>query len=149
LNYIYQKANALIQIKDQASDNISSTLRWLSKKPREQGMSYTGYVINGFRFHTKDVKNARQNSGVLVEATTICRASARDNSHAIAKVSYYGVLKEIILLDYHEFYLPLFRCDWANIINGIKVDGGFTLVNLHEGQNQFEKDPFILASQAK
>ncbi|KAL5776265.1 hypothetical protein ACOSP7_009191 [Xanthoceras sorbifolium] len=41
------------------------------------------------------------------------------------------------------------KCDWANIVNGLKVDDGFVLVNLHEGQSQFEKDPFILASQAK
>jgi hypothetical protein len=42
-----------------------------------------------------------------------------------------------------------FYCDWENIGNGVKVEDGFTLVNLHQGQRQLEKEPFILASQAK
>ena len=53
------------------------------------------------------------------------------------------------MLDYYIFKIPLFHCDWANINNGVKVEDGFTMVNLHEGQSQFERDPFILAIQAK
>lgn len=120
----------------------------MAKGPRDQALSYTGFIINNTRFRTKDTERGRQNSGVLIEADTICRASARDNSHVIGKVSYYGVLRDIIVLDYHMFHIPIFKCDWANIVNGVKVDDGVTLVNLHGGR-QFEKDPFILASQAK
>lgn len=47
------------------------------------------------------------------------------------------------------FRIPIFKCDWANSRTGVKVEDGFTLVNLHQGQNQFEKDPFIQESQAK
>ncbi|XP_022893856.1 uncharacterized protein LOC111408317 [Olea europaea var. sylvestris] len=94
-------------------------------------------------------ENSRQNSGILVEATTICRSSAKDNAHVVDKVLYYGVLRDIIVLDYNTFHIPIFWCDWANIVNGIKKEDGFTLVNLHQGQGQFENDPFILASQAK
>ena len=128
--------------------NVSNILKWLSRGPRVQSMSYSGFVINGLRFHTKDAEKSRQNSGVSLEATTICRASAKDNTQVIGQVTYYGVLREIIVLDYHTFQLPIFRCDWANIVNGVRDDDGFILVNLHEGQSQFEKDPFILASQA-
>ena len=53
-----------------------------------------------------------------------------------------------MLLDYYTFRIPVFYCDWASK-TGVKVDEGFTLVNLHQGQQQFKKDPFILASQAK
>ncbi|XP_073304106.1 uncharacterized protein [Primulina huaijiensis] len=45
-----------------------------------------------------------------------------------------------------ELYL---QCDWANHETGIKMEDGFTLVNLHQGLRTFEGDPFILASQAK
>ncbi|KAK9183250.1 hypothetical protein WN944_026400 [Citrus x changshan-huyou] len=128
--------------------NVSNILKWLSRGPRVQSMSYSGFVINGLRFHTKDAEKSRQNNGVSLEATTICRASAKDNAQVIGKVTYYGVLREIIVLDYHTFQLPIFRYDWANIVNCVRDDDGFTLVNLHEGQSQFEKDPFILASQA-
>ncbi|TYK20621.1 uncharacterized protein E5676_scaffold2198G00020 [Cucumis melo var. makuwa] len=64
-------------------------------------------------------------------------------------VSYYGVLQEIILLDYYVYQLPIFKCDWANVRNGVKVEEGFTLVNLHQSQSKFVREPFILASQAK
>lgn len=80
---------------------------------------------------------------------TVCRSSARDTSQVVGKVSYFGAIKDIILLDYYMFSIPIFKCDWANIGIGVKVDDGFTLVNLHQGQSQFEKDPFIRASQAK
>ncbi|PON80465.1 hypothetical protein PanWU01x14_000210, partial [Parasponia andersonii] len=33
--------------------------------------------------------------------------------------------------------------------NGVRVEDSLALVNLHQSQNQFERDPFILASQAK
>ncbi|VVA32223.1 PREDICTED: transposon CACTA En/Spm [Prunus dulcis] len=112
-------------------------------------VSYSGFVINGLRFHTKEFEKSRQDSGVSLEATTICISSAKDNTPVTGKVAYYGVLKEVIVLSYHEFYIALVKCDWASIVNGIKLDNGFTLVNLHEGQSQFERDPFILASQAK
>ncbi|XP_059638709.1 uncharacterized protein LOC132280982 [Cornus florida] len=129
--------------------NVSSMLRWLARGPREEVISYTGYIVNGQRFHTKDVERSTQNSGVTIEAETICRSSARDTNQVVQKISYYGVLKEIILLDYRTFKVLLFHCDWANIRNGIKVEEGLTLVNLQEGQSQFARDPFILASQAK
>ena len=112
-------------------------------------MSFSGYVINGLRFHTKEAEKSRQDSGVSLEANTICRASARDPTQVVGKVTYYGVLRDILVLDYNTFQVPIFKCDWANIVNGVKVDEGFTLVNLHEGQSQFGNDPFILASQAK
>ncbi|XP_021819878.1 uncharacterized protein LOC110761654 [Prunus avium] len=129
--------------------NVSNTLKWLAREPSRYGISYSGFIINGLRFHTKESEKSRQNSGVSLEATTICVSSARDHTPVTGKVAYYGVLREVIVLSYHEFYIALFKCDWASIVNGIKLDDGFTLVNLHEGQSQFERDPFILASQAK
>ncbi|XP_022889359.1 uncharacterized protein LOC111404854 [Olea europaea var. sylvestris] len=113
-------------------DNVSNTL-WLARGPRCQSMSYSSFVRNGFRFHTKDAENFRQNSGILVEATTICRSSAKYTAHVVGKVLYYGVLRDIIVLDYNTFHIPIFWCDWANIVNGIKKEDGFTLVNLYQG----------------
>ena len=124
-------------------------LKWLANGPRRHAMSYTGYIINGKRFHISDVDKATQNSGVSLEATTICRSSTRDMSQQLSMVTYYGVLKAIILVDYYTFQVPLFKCDWASVSNGIKIEDGFTLVNLHQGISQHSKDPFILASQAK
>ncbi|KAL5843834.1 hypothetical protein ACOSQ4_009792 [Xanthoceras sorbifolium] len=64
------------------------------------------------------------------------------------KLFYYGVLREIILLDFSTFRVPLFKCDWVSCGSDVRVEDGFTLVNLHPRVNKFGRDPFILASQA-
>ena len=75
----------------------------------------------------------------------MCRASAKDTSQ-VADLVYYGRVIDIILLDYNVFYVPLFRCQWAVRGNGVKVEDGFTLVNLNQSQISFMRDPYILAS---
>lgn len=122
-------------------------LYWLAFGPRSNAMSYNGYIINGQRFRTKRSEKSRQNSGVSIEAEP-CR-SAEDSNEVLGNVFYYGILQDIILLDYHTFRVPLFKCDWAHISNDVKREDGFILVNLRDGQSMFKKDPFILASQAK
>ncbi|XP_042407063.1 uncharacterized protein LOC121996952 [Zingiber officinale] len=107
-------------------DNSSDRIQWLAHGPRKHVISYTGYIINGHRFHTIDVGRSTQDSGVSVEADTIWQSSSTD-SHTVGRQS----------------------CDWANPGTGIKMDDDFTLVNLHQGLRTFENDPFILASQAK
>ncbi|RID50398.1 hypothetical protein BRARA_H01129 [Brassica rapa] len=124
------------------------TLKWLAYGPRSIARSYTGYIVNGLRFHTNLVHRLSQNSGVYYEATTMCRSSARDTSQVVDVVSYYGRVVDIILLDYNAFYVPIFRCQWAVKGNGVKVEDGFTLVNFNHSHISFAKDPFILASQA-
>ena len=79
----------------------------------------------------------------------MCRSSAKDTSHVVDLVAYYGRIIDIILLDYNVFYVPLFRCQWAVRGNGVKVEDGFTLVNLNQNQVSFLRDPYIIASQAK
>ena len=79
----------------------------------------------------------------------MCRSSGRDMNQVADIVLYYGVIQEIILLDYHMFQVPLFKCKWANKHNGVKEEDGFTLVNLHVNQLAYLQDPYILPSQAK
>ncbi|XP_010424574.1 PREDICTED: uncharacterized protein LOC104709702 [Camelina sativa] len=75
------------------------------------------------------VDRQTQNSGVFYEAIAMCRSSAKDTAHVADWVSYYRT--------------------WAVRGNGVKVEDGFTLVNLNQSQVSFLKDPYILASQAK
>jgi len=79
----------------------------------------------------------------------MCRASAKDTSQVVDLVTYYGRVIDIILLDYNVFSILLFRCQLVVRGNGVKVEDGFTLVNLNQSQVFFMKDLFILASQAK
>lgn len=127
----------------------SLKLRWLAFEPRHTAHSHKGFVINGHRFHTKDVKRKTQNSGVTYEAFSMCRSTARDTRQMADIVTYYGVIKQIIILDYHMFTVPLFKCNWANRGYGVKEEDGFTLVNLHMNHSAYLRDPYILPSQAK
>ena len=64
-------------------------------------------------------------------------------------VVYCGVIKEILLLDYYTFHIPLFECNLAHVGKGVKKLDWYTLVNLHQGKKEFVREPFILSSQAK
>ncbi|XP_022156739.1 uncharacterized protein LOC111023579 isoform X2 [Momordica charantia] len=96
---------------DSFSTNYFDLLKWLANGPRKIAMSYTGYIINGQRFHIKSMERSTQNSGVSIDATTLCRSSAKDRAQVVNIVAYYGVLQEVILLDYYVHQLPIFKCD--------------------------------------
>lgn len=82
-----------IKINDRG---ISETLKWLTYGPKSYAMSYSGYIINGLRFHTKDSEKSTQNNGVSIEAETICRSSVQDTNQ---------IVKDILLWNYkgHNF----------------------------------------------
>lgn len=136
--------------------NVSDTLKWLARGPRKFVNKYKGYLTNGYRFHTKSMENERttQNSGVCMEAQTMMRSSSKDANPILQTTTFYGVVEEIITLDYFCMEYTLFKCNWIDVYNkrGIKTDDlGFTMVNMKKflSQNHWQDDPFILASQAK
>ena len=66
--------------------------------------SYSGCIMHGIRFHTKELKGRRhtQNSGVVVHG-----------DHQGLPVDFYGVLHDIIELRYLGWRKCfLFKCDW-------------------------------------
>ena len=75
-------------------------------------------------------------------------ASAKDKNPVFGELCFYEVIIEIQDLDYTMFKIPIFKCDWVDNKNGIRVDDlGFTLVDLSKMAHK--SDHFILASQAK
>ena len=75
-------------------------------------------------------------------------ASAKDQKLVFGELCFYGIINEIWDLDYTMFRILVFKCDWVDNKNGIKVDDlGFTLVDFNKIAHK--SDPFILASQAK
>ena len=75
-------------------------------------------------------------------------ASAKDKNPIFGELCFYGIITEIWDLDYTTFRIPVFKCDWVDNNNDIKVDElGFTLVDLTKVA--YKSDSFILASQAK
>lgn len=97
---------------------------------------WKAYIMNGFRFHVKsiDMDVKTQDSGVFVRAEADNYATARDRNPRSALLDYYGVVTDIIELNYcRDRKVVLFDCDWidSRVRNrAIKTDEyGFTLVN--------------------
>ncbi|KAK1415823.1 hypothetical protein QVD17_31611 [Tagetes erecta] len=112
---------------------ITEDLRNLASGPAEFVKKYKGFIINGFRFHTKSLEENRktQNSGVMLDAMTNSFSSARDNNPIVGDVTYFGVLNDIIELEYAvDRKVVLFHCDWISNGSRKKQDeNGFTLLN--------------------
>lgn len=121
-------------------------MKWISHGAHRIVNKYDVYDINGYTFRTK-IRDGRihQNSGVCVEATEM---HISKEVVTYGNNFYYGVLREIWVLDYHIKKIPLFMCDWVDNRSGVKQDGmGYTLVEL--SRLGHKDDPFILASQAR
>ncbi|XVE92042.1 hypothetical protein REPUB_Repub01dG0063200 [Reevesia pubescens] len=138
--------------------NFSDEIRQLAQGPKKIAKRCNGFIINGYRFDTKDREKNRktQNSGVVVTLSTKSYATTRDPNPLEGNVDYYGMLTDIIELNYYEkFKIMLFHCDWADVTSGkgIKNDKfGFTLVNfsqlIHIGEH-LRHEPFVFSSQAR
>lgn len=130
--------------------SISNRLRWLANGPSLHVFSYTGYVINGYTFYTKeqDDQTTMQNSGVTLVAEAMHVSSAKDKNPIYANLSYFGVIERIWELDYTMFRVPIFGCKWVDNNNGVRIDeSGFLLVDFN--RVGYKDEPFILASQAQ
>nr|XP_033516799.1 uncharacterized protein LOC108948268 [Nicotiana tomentosiformis]XP_033516800.1 uncharacterized protein LOC108948268 [Nicotiana tomentosiformis]XP_033516801.1 uncharacterized protein LOC108948268 [Nicotiana tomentosiformis]XP_033516802.1 uncharacterized protein LOC108948268 [Nicotiana tomentosiformis] len=124
---------------------VPNHLWWLAKGPNIVAKRYTGYFINGYRFHMieRDSWLKTQNNGVTLSATTDSFASARDSNLIDGEVIYYGSIKNIIEIDYWGcFSVIIFRCDWFH--NEIDEYG---LTRVYFNGLCSADDPFVLASQ--
>ncbi|KAK2997722.1 hypothetical protein RJ639_025814, partial [Escallonia herrerae] len=120
-------------------EGIYEELRILARGPNEVVTRYKGFIINGFRFHIKELEQNRktQNSGLVVNAMTPSFSSARDDNPILGDLTYYGVLEEIIELS-----------NWVSKGSRKKEDeNGFTLLNFKRLTRH--KEPFVLASQVQ
>ncbi|KAL4583288.1 hypothetical protein LXL04_007858 [Taraxacum kok-saghyz] len=136
--------------RDQA---LTEEIKWLARGPLSNVQQYSGYIVKGYRFHTRKREEflQTQNSGVVVMAKSENYSSSRDRRPVEGMNNYYGKLTDIIKLNYSGIIRAvLFRCDWVDINRGVMKDGGTTLVNFsykdHTGANLTD-DPFVFASQ--
>ena len=61
---------------------------------------------------------------------------------------YFGVIEEIWELDYNQFIVAVFKCQWVNGNTSVHRDQmGFTLVDLNKVA--YMDEPFIMAEQAR
>ncbi|KAK1626441.1 hypothetical protein QYE76_000756 [Lolium multiflorum] len=114
----------------------------LAKQPSLTISTFQGYEINGNTFYTfaQDKKSTNQNSGVRFDAED-------DNGN---KVTYYGYIEEIWELDYGpNFKVPLFRCKWFNLKDGVQVDPQYGMTTVDLKNVGYDTEPFVLATHAE
>ncbi|KAH6771864.1 hypothetical protein C2S51_010268 [Perilla frutescens var. frutescens] len=99
-DWFSQKVNEGLQSYNESSKGRD--LKLLAGRPNFIGMKYKKFLVNGFRFHTKDLESSRktQNCGVRVKAATPSFSSTRDQNPILGELDYYGILTDIIELDY-------------------------------------------------
>ncbi|KAH6757747.1 hypothetical protein C2S51_038655 [Perilla frutescens var. frutescens] len=148
-DWFAQKVNEGLQFYDESSK--ARDLKLLAGRPNFIGMKYKKFLVNGFRFHTKVLESKRktQNCGVRVKAATPSFSSTRDQNPILGELDHYGILNNIIELDYgYGCRIVLFDCDWVSSGSRLKQDvDGFTLAKFLNVTRHNE--PFILASQAE
>ena len=120
---------------------VTKELYSLACGPDARIHTYTGCIVNGVRFHTKDRDDHRitQNSGICVSG-----------GHDGENVNFYGVLANVLELDYLFGYkIIIFKCKWFDTNHQrkkIQQDPHFTIINI--SSTWYENDPFVLATQA-
>jgi hypothetical protein len=125
--------------------DVSDNLRTLSRGPNKIARRFSGYVVNGYRFHTKqrDARRKTQNSGVTLAAVTESFSSTKDENPTTQSITYYGLITQIVEVDYYGMLkLVLFRCDW---FEAKEEKYGMTCVYFNK--RCYVDDPFVLASQ--
>ncbi|GKA99060.1 putative transposase-associated domain-containing protein [Tanacetum coccineum] len=105
------------RLEEQMDPRVTEEVKWLARGLNDFVKRYSGYLIKGYRFHTKNHESLlkSQNSGLVV--------TVMGTSPTQGMVNFYGSLKEIIELNYSgKIRVVLFRCDWVDINQGCKRD---------------------------
>jgi hypothetical protein len=126
-----------------------SFVKWLAFQPDIHVYTYKKYDIDGYRYRTFNSEKKTSGSGVMLEARTVF--VKKDGTVTEETKPYYGIIQEILELNYQETRIPLFRCLFAGDgKNQILKKDGLTLVNFTKARSTHNPDdPFILASQAR
>ena len=127
------------------NSDVPNWIRELSRGPNIVAKKFSGYLINGYRFHTKrhDARRKTQNSGVTLVALTQSFASSKDEHPITKNVVYYGRINDILELDYYaHFKVVIFRCDWFEV-----GEDNHGLTYVHFNKKCYQDEPFVLAAQ--
>lgn len=118
----------------------------LAKGPLNTVNVYTGYYVNGYKFHTEGRSANRMtvNCGVCIKGTNYSDQSS----------DYYGKLIEVLEVEYPTLPIKrtvLFHCEWfdptPNV--GVKIHLMYNIVDVNQRRRFHKYEPFVLASQAQ
>ncbi|KAG8478731.1 hypothetical protein CXB51_028571 [Gossypium anomalum] len=125
--------------------DVNDEVKWFSQGSNRVVKRYTTFLINGFRFHTKSRERLRrtQNCGIVVNSSITSYASTRDSNPVEGNVEYYGLLTEIIELDYYRK-----RCNTPYPYSTPEQDMGHTRVGRPCGYTPLCPDPVLHIAKA-
>lgn len=95
----------------------------------------------------------KQNSGIAINALTTCVASSKDKNPKEVEMTYYGVVQHIYVLNYTDFKVTVFDCDWVRVEdkNACMVDIATNMVMVDltklKSRVNINDEPFICAFQ--
>lgn len=140
-----------MKIKD-----VSSKLARYATGPNFVAKEYGRYRLNGYVFSSSAHDSnlvAKQNSGVSINALTHFRASSKDKNLVEAEITYYGIIRQILVLDYVTEKVTTFYCDWVKVEDKaacmVDPDTNLVMVNLNKmkSKDHINDEPFICAFQ--
>ena len=131
-------------MKNSNNEVTDPVLLNLARGPSRRVITWSGYLINGYNFHTiqHGEEKTTTNSGICVRGSN-CNETSTD---------FYGLLEEILQVEFDWPSLPkkfvvLFKCKWFDPINGMKVHPHYHLVDINYKRLYKKDDPFVLAQQ--
>ncbi|KAK4388544.1 hypothetical protein Sango_2461000 [Sesamum angolense] len=111
--------------------------------PTTKVPTFTCYLVNGYNFHT-----GRHSVG---KSTMSYRVCVKNSSYTDTNSDFYGILEEIIQLDYPlipNMHIILFKCRWVDPVRGMKVHPCYQLVDANFKKVYQKNETFILEQQA-
>nr|GMD63915.1 uncharacterized protein LOC109173559 [Ipomoea batatas] len=107
--------------------------------------TYSGYIVNGYKFQTYSYCNGK--------STTNCGVCVKGTGLAEGEADFYGILSEIVEIEYPNLPIKkviLFKCEWfdpkPNIGTGVLPEYG--IVEVRQNRRYQKYDPFIIAQNA-
>ncbi|CAA0817961.1 Unknown protein [Striga hermonthica] len=116
----------------------------LAKGPLRKIKSYSGYMVNGFKFHTLGCGTSKStmNSGVCIKG-----------SNFSVENDFYGRLVDVVEVGYNGFHtntIVLFKCEWFDpTARGMNIHKDYKLVDINHKRRFDRYEPFMLGMQAK
>ena len=108
-------------------------------------MSFSGYIVKGYRFHTKghSSNRAKDNSGVCIKGTYF----------GTEEEDFFGVLDEVLELHYPGPSIKrtvVFNCTWFETSGhgGSRVHRKLNIVEVKKSIKMHTTDTYVLAQQA-
>ncbi|XP_073152072.1 uncharacterized protein [Henckelia pumila] len=132
-------------VKEPRSNVQDQMMKDLASGPLRNTRVYSGYYVNGFKFHV-----SRRDSTTLTNNSGVC---VKGSSNISAELDYYGRLDEIIEVEYPALPIKrivLFKCSWYDPTPriGTRVHSIYKLVEVNANRRFNKFEPFIFAVQA-